>query len=156
MDINELLRAHQAEVMKSQTSGAGVSDSHYEKIALYAERIRELRELRLGAQDSASATTIVAPPPAVSTDTVIYGTYAGDLPTPAEPHSIGSWESEGGSLDPPQVPLPDGVATAVIRQFFVGPYVYTDLPLALAEHRRQQSHAQSDPAPNAKRHLRSD
>ncbi|MGI9374598.1 MAG: hypothetical protein ACR2PC_00675 [Tsuneonella suprasediminis] len=162
MDLDELLQAHQAEVLKARNSGnggvnGGVTDSHFEQVALYAERIRELRQLRLGEQErtapAGSRPSVMA---TVSTDAVIYGTYLGNpAPQPASV-PLDSWESEGGSLDPPQVPLPNGVTTDIIRQFYVGPYVYTDLALALAEHHRQQSHTQADSVATTPRGTRPD
>ena len=51
---------------------------------------------------------------------------------------IGDWESEGGSLRPGAVyPVPDGVTAETVVRYHVGPYSYTRLEDALAEHRRQ-------------------
>lgn len=66
MDLNELLHAHQLEVMKASTSG---DDDRFAKIAEYAHRIRELRTV--------TPTAGVAQDPAVP-PTIIYGSYAGE------------------------------------------------------------------------------
>lgn len=69
MDLNELLYAHQLEVMKASASS---DDHHFGRIAEYADRIRQLRTVpyaRSIAHDPA------APP------TIIYGSYAGSLPS---------------------------------------------------------------------------
>lgn len=48
------------------------------------------------------------------------------------------WENEGGSATPiPSPVLPEGVTAVTITQYRVGPYRYTSLDDALAEHRRQ-------------------
>ena len=93
MDLNELLHAHQLEVMKAAASGGDqAGNSHFEKVALYAERIRNLRVFRQQAGSSPWPSTAPA---------IIYGTYAGD-PTPISgPPQLNSWENEGGPVDPP-------------------------------------------------------
>lgn len=86
MDLNELLHAHQIEVMKASASDDAV---HYGRIAEYAERVRQLRTVppsRTVAQHPA------APP------TIIYGSYAGDPPR------------EGGAQ--PRLPTADVLARA--------------------------------------------
>ena len=65
MDLNELLYAHQLEVMKASTCG---DEAHFEKISEYAARIRQLRTM---APVNAIPTEDTAPP------TIIYGSYAG-------------------------------------------------------------------------------
>lgn len=48
------------------------------------------------------------------------------------------WENEGGSATPiPSPVLPEGVTAVTITQYRVGPYRYSSLDDALAEHRRQ-------------------
>ena len=83
--------------------------------------------------------------PAIPTsETIIYGTYAGPIEQPAAAKAVDSWEDEGGALDPPQVVMPDGVTSKTVRHYHVGPYVYQDLDLAVAEHMRQLSAAGED------------
>ena len=40
--------------------------------------------------------------------------------------------------------MPDGVTSKTVRHYHVGPYVYQDLDLAVAEHMRQLSAAGED------------
>ena len=48
------------------------------------------------------------------------------------------WESDGGSIaGSPDIALPDGVIAITVTQYRVGPYIYTSLEDALAQHRRQ-------------------
>lgn len=118
MDLNELLHAHQVEVMKAAASGDEKSrQHHFDQVAIYAERLRQLKGSRR-------------------------------TPDPA-PHTslawLNSWEDEGGALDPfllplpADTPLPSGVTVNLIREYHVGPYVYQDLSLAMAENERQKS-----------------
>ena len=65
MDLNELLHAHQVEVMKASASG---DESHLGMIAEYAERIRQLRTI---------SHTRSVPHDASAPPTIIYGSYAG-------------------------------------------------------------------------------
>ena len=137
MDLNELLHAHQVEVMRASASNdqAG-KDDHFAKVAEYAERVRQLREMR--------SDLIVTAPAIPTPETIIYGTYAGPIEQPAAAKAVDSWEDEGGALDPPQVVMPDGVTSKTVRHYHVGPYVYQDLDLAVAEHMRQLSAAGED------------
>jgi len=143
MDLNQLLHSHQVAVMNASIAGDDQErDNHFARVAEYAERIRQLREHNSMAR---------AANPAPGPQTIIYGSYAGDpedgapaRPIAAKPTAGGEdrWEGEGGALDPPQIPdvsLPDGITTRVVREYRVGPYVYHDLDLALAEHLRQLS-----------------
>lgn len=132
MDINELLDAHQSAVMQASASGDRQGrDNHFAKVAEYADRTRELREMR-----KMTDTTKAADAP----QTIIYGTYAGELPLPAAAEAVADWEGEGGVLDPPmRMALPEGITETVVRQYHVGPYVFQDLGLAVAEHMRQLS-----------------
>lgn len=66
MDLNELLYAHQVEVMKAS---ACVDDDHIARIAEYAAQIRQLRTL-------STATPIAQDPSAPPT--LIYSSYAGN------------------------------------------------------------------------------
>ena len=72
MDLNELLHAHQVEVMKASASG---DVTHFRLIAEYAERIRRLRTISPANSPLSDAS---APP------TIIYGSYAGES-APQEP-----------------------------------------------------------------------
>ncbi len=137
MDLNELLHQHQASVMRAGMAGDDdARDNHFARVAEYAERVRQLRELRQMPDTK---------PPVAAPETIIYGTYAGDpAPEPAE-KAVDSWEGEGGALDQPEAPLPDGVTVKLVREYHVGPFVYTDLGLALAEHMRQMSQEPDEP-----------
>ena len=132
MDLNELLHAHQVAVMRASAEGDDATrDDHYAKVAEYAERVRRLRDWRNLPQPERLAE---------QSETIIYGTYAGDPSQPAAEEAVGDWEDEGGALNPPQVTVvPDGISTRVVRHYHVGPYVYQDLDLAVAEHLRQLS-----------------
>lgn len=60
--------------------------------------------------------------------------------TPDQP-GTGEWESEGGSLKPrPPTSLPDGIIAVTSVHYRVGPYSYSKLDDAFAEHRRQAGH----------------
>ena len=137
MDLNELLHAHQVEVMRAGASSEQAGkDDHFAKVAEYAERVRQLREMR--------SDLIVTAPAIPTPETIIYGTYAGPIEQPAAAKAVDSWKDEGGALDPPQVVMPDGVTGKTVRHYHVGPYVYQDLDLAVAEHMRQLSAAGED------------
>lgn len=150
MDLNELLSAHQRAVMRAaDMADCNDGDAHQRKVAEYAERIGQLREMNQMSEDSRAPD---AP------QTIVYGSYAGDAKTVAAPErapasvpAVNDWEDEGGSLYPPVDPqttaqLPDGVAVKVVHHYQVGPYVYQDLGLALAEHLRQQSAGEGEQA----------
>lgn len=48
------------------------------------------------------------------------------------------WENEGGSVKTiPSPTLPEGIIAVAVTQYRVGPYRYSSLEDALAEHRRQ-------------------
>ncbi len=66
------------------------------------------------------------------------------VPTAANPDQSGTgeWESEGGSLkQDPAGPLPEGIIAVTSTHYRVGPYSYSRLEDALAEHRRAISSA---------------
>jgi hypothetical protein len=84
MDLNELLHAHQVEVMKAGASG---DESHFDMIAEYADRKRQLRTIPQGVPIPADPT---APP------TIIYGSYAGSWV--AEPGASSSQQGSEGSI----------------------------------------------------------
>ncbi|MCB2089063.1 MAG: hypothetical protein R3E18_10820 [Sphingomonadaceae bacterium] len=138
MDLNELLHSHQVAVMKASAAGRTAErDGHFAKVALYASRIRDLRKT---APVSAIQSTGAA-------DTVIYGTYAGDNALPRNDAGVGAWESEGGALNPSQPSLPEGISCRLEPQYFVGPYRYSDLDLAIAENLRQKKAAAGTQGP---------
>lgn len=130
MDLNELLHAHQVEVMKASGSGDDAGQkNHFAKVTLYAEKIRELRESLQGLE----------PRPLVgSGETVIYGTYVDDPSPSRKIASPGTSESDEVSRDPAEMPLPPGMTSKALSQYYVGAYTYSDLSLALAEHTRQK------------------
>lgn len=69
MDLNELLHAHQVEVMRASASGDdGARQSHFGMIAKYADQIRNLRKISPTIETAQDPS---APP------TIIYGSYAG-------------------------------------------------------------------------------
>lgn len=136
MDLNELLHAHQVAVMHASASGDDRGrDNHFAKVAEYADRIRQLREVRRMTDDKKQKN---------GPETIIYGTYAGDTVGPPAPRPVESWEDEGGALDPPEIVLPEGIEMKTVREYRVGPYVYQDLNLAMAEHMRRLSVATAD------------
>lgn len=132
MDLNELLHEHQAAVMRASASGDEAErNNHFAKVAEYAEHIRALRNLK-------SMTDKPSKP--ADRSTIIYGTYAGnDVPQAPATQAIASWEGEGGAVHHPHTPLPEGIKIKIVREYQVGPYVYQDLSLAMAEHKRQRS-----------------
>lgn len=129
MDLNELLHEHQVAVMHASAAGDGATrQNHFDKVAIYARRIRDLRDFRQRAD---------APGGSDQRATIIYGTYAGD-PLPEESSSaMKRWENEGGAFEPSEPALPADVSLAFVPQYRVGPYVYSDLARALAENERQ-------------------
>lgn len=129
MDLNELLHEHQAAVMRAAAAGDGTErDNHFAKVAEYAERVRALRKVKPMTD---TPTKAKGPP------TIIYGTYAGDASQGSVTQPIASWEDEGGAVRHPYTPMPEGIETKLVREYRVGPYVYQDLDLAVAEHLRQ-------------------
>ena len=129
MDLNELLHAHQVAVMQASASGDDdTRQNHFDQVALYAQRIRDLRDFRQQT-DPPAGTERQA--------TIVYGTYAGDPQPHAQTISINAWESEGGAIDRPDLPPPPGLILKMVPQYSVGPYVCSDLALACAEHARQ-------------------
>ena len=90
MDLNELLGAHQVEVMKAKASGEGEArESHFQNVAEYAERVRALRNI-------SPADAVVDP--AASRETIIYGTYAGG-PTTIQNGSLNDAKGQGGNRE---------------------------------------------------------
>ena len=136
LDLNELLHKHQVEAMKAAAAGNSLDkESHFAKVAEYAERVRALRQMHSVANE---------PAPSEGPPAIIYGTYAGEAAISATAGSTQSWEDEGGAVRHPERGVPEGMETKLLRQYYVGPYVYQDLDLAVAEHMRQLSVAQDD------------
>ena len=136
LDLNELLHRHQVEAMKAAAAGNGPEkENHFAKVAEYAERVRALRERHPMSDKPVSSEG----PPAI-----IYGTYAGDAGKPSAASPVQSWEDEGGAVRHPEHTVPEGIETKLVREYRVGPYVYQDLDLAVAEHLRQMSAARDD------------
>lgn len=129
MDLNELLHEHQAAVMRAAAAGDGAErDNHFARVAEYAERVRALRKV----EPMPDTPTQAEGPP-----TIIYGTYAGDDAQAENTAPVASWEDEGGAMRHPLTPMPEGIEMKLVREYRVGPYVYQDLDLAVAEHLRQ-------------------
>ncbi|KPP88493.1 hypothetical protein [Erythrobacter sp. HL-111] len=131
MDLNELLHAHQVEVMKASASGDEKSRRvHFQKVAMYAECISDLRAM-LGKDRGASKINQNA--------TLVYGSYAGEQALfAAGTTDLAKWEDEGGSLNVGGASLPAGITVRIVREYHVGQYVYQDLRLAVAEFERQE------------------
>ncbi len=140
MDLNELFARQQVAAMKASASENGESqDRHFDKVRLYAEKIRKLQQrLRTSGrefQDDETTTVIIGADDSKAQDTG----DVGSMPAP----TVGSWENEGGALRHPLRPttVPSRITSRVTKQYFVGKYVYTDLQSALAEFARQRAHA---------------
>lgn len=133
MDLNELLHAHQAEVRKASASGDEEGrQRHFDKVAVYAESIRQLRAFPRRSSPTSSSPASQAK---------IHGACAGDPSSEPSQASLDSWEDEGGSIVPPHTPLRAGVTTNLRRDYYVGSFVYRDISFALAEHDRQRNAA---------------
>ena len=62
----------------------------------------------------------------------------GSTPANSDQLETGEWESEGGSLKRDlSTPLPEGIIAVQSIHYRVGPYSYSRLEDALAEHGRQ-------------------
>lgn len=167
MDLNEMLHAHQVAVMKASAAGDDRGrDDHFARVAEYAEQIRRLRGVAMtsapqkgtpatGVHVSSPQVTGIVPSRADGPPDIIYGTYASETSASSSNAQDNAWENEGGAVipperdDPPEAgpaepELPAGVTTRLVRHYTVGPYVYTDLDLALAEHMRRLSDAGED------------
>jgi hypothetical protein len=69
MDLNELLHAHQVELIRASSSGTGKTrENHFEQVAQYADHIRKLRTISPEA---------ALPERNSEPHTIIYGSYAG-------------------------------------------------------------------------------
>lgn len=137
MDLNELLDAHQRAVMQI-TGDASASGKHATRAALYAARIRHLRDGRDSGDNE---------PLAPDTDLTVYAGRSGRQETPPVTGSLAIWESEGGALEVLSAELPSGITMTLRPEYRVGPYAYSDFALALAEHARQQRASGAAKAP---------
>lgn len=127
MDLNELLDAHQRAAMQTQADGSPQAV----RVALYAARIRELRD---GHGD------IGNDPIAHGADMLVYAGRSGAAAIRPASKALESWETEGGALASQEAAVfPEGITMTLRPEYRVGPYVYTDLALAVAELARQQS-----------------
>ena len=129
MDLNELLHAHQVEVMRASAAGDDEKRQlHFGEVANYAAQIQALRTSRKG----------YAPSLHRAARKIDVHEMNSQHPAPnASTTSLSVWESEGGSMDPPNSPLPAGIAERLVKEYQVGPYKYTDLSQAIAENERQ-------------------
>tara|TARA_B100001057_G_scaffold489237_1_gene575107 strand:+ start:620 stop:1045 length:426 start_codon:yes stop_codon:yes gene_type:complete len=133
MDLNELLFAHQLEVMKASAAEDEESrQHHFDKVSGYAEAIKQLRAL----PKTGSPTGFP-----VSRETLSYGTYAGSPDPIPRVATLDRWEDEGGSVSSPDTTIPLGITVTLRLEYHVGRYVYHDLVFAMAEYERQQSSA---------------
>ncbi|MHA6333845.1 hypothetical protein ACXYL9_09190 [Qipengyuania sp. CAU 1752] len=131
MDLNELLHAHQVEVMRASAAGDDEGRQlHFAEVANYAAQIQALRTSRKGYVPLLHRA---------AREIDMHVTNGQHLATNASTTSLNVWESEGGSINPPNSPLPAGIAERLVREYRVGPYKYTDLSQAIAENTRQQS-----------------
>ena len=132
MDLNELLHAHQIAVMKVGVAGDEHSRiGHLHNVAHFAERIRKHRNT--WQKDASFAPTSLA---RIFLSPKDRG-FQTERCTSDATDASDQWENEGGALDPCALPLPPAVRTSFVRQFHVGPYVYSDPKLALAEYNRR-------------------
>ncbi|MCU0949453.1 MAG: hypothetical protein MUF47_14615 [Porphyrobacter sp.] len=128
MDLNELLDAHQRAVMQITGEGSA-SGKHATRAALYAARIRDLRDGR-GSGDN--------DPDARDTAMTVYAGRSDTGETRPGTGALAIWEGEGGALEVLCATLPPGITMTLRPEYRVGPYAYSDFALALAEHARQQ------------------
>lgn len=126
MDLNELLDAHQRAAMQTQADGSPQAI----RVALYAARIRAMRD---GHDD------IGNDPIALGADMLVYAGRSGPATIRPVSRALESWETEGGALASQEAAVfPQGITMTLRPEYRVGPYVYTDLALAVAELARQQ------------------
>lgn len=95
MDLNELLHAHQVELMNATSSGAGAArENHFDRVAQYADHIRKLRKISPEARRQRRNS---------EPHTIIYGSYAGasasDVPLPPTTH-LSDTETSSASENP--------------------------------------------------------
>jgi hypothetical protein len=125
MALNELLDAHQRAAMQTQADGSPQAI----RVALYAARIRELRD---GHGD------ICNDPIAHGADMLVYAGRSGAAAIRPVSKALESWETDGGAIASQEAAVrPEGITMTLRPEYRVGPYVYTDLALAVAELARQ-------------------
>ena len=131
MDLNELLHSHQVAVMKASAAGdEAARETHFVEVEHYADRIREVRAINVAAKLAQGSPSLGDP--------LVNNRQLADLTADSARASITKWEGEGGALATSgATALPSGIRTDTIKQYYVGPYRFTDLGLALAEHARQ-------------------
>jgi hypothetical protein len=138
MDMNELLRAHQIALMQAGAVNDGPSRlGHLERVARYAERIRLHRYQWQKEMPFVPVSLVRA---MVSGGRKSMRTV---LRSRNSSTAIDSWESEGGAVGPSSSRVPAEISTHLVRQYRVGPYVYSDPELALAELERQRRNVPS-------------
>ncbi len=94
MDLNELLGAHQLELMKASAScDASTREGHFTRVAFYANRIQKLR-------DSYHMRSPIMRP--VLQETLICELYAGDSASDRQTDTLECWKSEGEALYSPR------------------------------------------------------
>ena len=124
--INELLDAHQRAAMQTQADGSPQAI----RVALYAARIRELRDSHDGVGNV---------PIALDDDMLVYAGRSGAAAIRPGSKALESWETEGGAIASQEAAVfPKGITMTLRPEYRVGPNVYTDLALAVAELARQQ------------------
>lgn len=139
MNLNGLLHNHQVALMMACSASDDLDrQRHLATAAFFAERLRKLRGHRL---EDGQVTSY-------SEDSIDSGNYAGPVPDGQGADYLSSWEDEGGSLSkvPPGQSGPE-ISTVIAFEYHVGPYVYQDASLALAELERQKQHAGGRPLP---------
>jgi len=129
MDLNELLDAHQRAAMQTQADRSPQGHQAI-RVALYAARIRELRD---------GHGYIGSDPIDPGADMLVYAGRSGVAAIRPGTKALESWETEGGALASQEAAVfPEGITMTLRPEYRVGPYVYTDLALAVAELARRQ------------------
>ncbi len=91
-DLNELLHAHQVELMKASSSDAGATRAnHFDQVAQFANDIRNLRKISPEALPARGNT---------EPHTIIYGSYAGASAHQAPTSRSSGGETRAGSENP--------------------------------------------------------
>lgn len=135
MNLNELLHNHQVALMMACSASDDLDrQRHLAMAAFFAERLRKLRGHRLEDGQVTSQ----------SEDSIDSGSYAGPVSNDRGADSLSSWEDEGGSLEKlPTAHMGPEITTVIALEYRVGPYVYQDVSLAMAELKRQEQRTSS-------------